>query len=273
MLKGLNANGPFWAETADHLVALGVQACRPDMRAYTDPFIFRQNEAEARGRYALLPIVHTLDHLAMIPADSPITDVELMNEPNINAYSPDRFGGNMARAATAYADAIRPLMTECARRGFMPWIGCTDNLDDRSLRWLAAVLVHLPSDAIYGVSFHCYTTDPIARRAQLQQFKSLVGSRRIICTEFGVNVKRKERYGWFHLFTRVVLTSDAEALRLLRAFFVDFEGIGCEAAYVYQIVNSPIDPYFQYGIADHDANGWRWKPQAACFQAQCSAVR
>ena len=258
MIKGLQVGfgEPVGAHTCNALRDLGVRMARLDMQPVTDPALFEAitREALVAGLRPLLII--RPDQASWLP-DTPMLDVEVLNEPDLTGISPEAYA--------AMVNAVYPVA-----RHHRIWAGSLSNLIPKRLAWLARVLALVPPDVC--VTVHRYPKNgamPNApqegfktRDAEMDTLRRVVGNRPWGCSEFGYHTGPQKTGWWF--WTRRWSWTDTQVAAFARADWLRWNAAGAQFAVWYQVGDPPpmTDPYL-YGIRAFDGT---WKPVSETFR-------
>lgn len=258
MLRGIQAGfGASIAADLPALRSLGVELVRLDctgLDAGTTQALVRE---PIDSGLVPFPIVSSADQLALLPAG---TNVELLNEPDLNGPSP-----------AAYEGLVGDVGTVCAQRGLTLWAGAVSNLNRRGVAYLRdAGVMRWPSGVC--VSVHRYPTgqSPLvphdgfaSRDAEVLALRVLIGARPWGVSEFGYHGGNRATW-WQRLFGIRRQWTDGQ-VRTFTAWEWEFwQKSGAAGAVLYQLNDGPTSSAVdRYGIRRTDGT---WKPSASTFQ-------
>lgn len=255
MIRGLQVGfGAPIGHELHALAELGVDSVRVDLTQAQVP------EADLVAEFDQAPVwplfIIRPEQIELVPDGC---EAELMNEPDLKGWTPERYAG---MAAT--------VLRRAAVKGVTLWCGCISNTYSRKQQWLAAMLRAVPE--ITHVSIHRYP--PKANNAhfghdgfrnrddETQALMRVIGDRPYIVSEFGYHTA-KFRYGWWWWQKRRL--SDADVAEYVAHDWGYWERWGADAAYLYQINDGPGDSAGdRYGIR-YNTRGGGWKPVAQTF--------
>jgi hypothetical protein len=257
MQKGLQAGfGVSLAADIPLLKEIGVQLVRLDCKGLdaTETALLALEVSDG-GMYPLV-IVDNLEQLNGLPRG---TNIELLNEPDLNGPEPEE-----------YEKLVPQFAATCEELGLPLWAGSVSNLNERGFEYLRKANVRgWPSYA--NVSIHRYPNgnSPLtphggfdSRYDETATLKILIGQRRWCCTEFGYHTCDRTEW-WQKLLGMHRQWTDAQVKEYVEWEWKFWEAEGAASAVLYQINDGPEpDSSERYGIRWVDG---AWKPVAATF--------
>lgn len=268
MIRGLQAGfgHALGAELLGSLRDLGVQLVRLDCQD-VGPVATRTLVLEVLDAGLVpYPIIRTATQLDHLPAG---TNVELLNEPDLNGPS-----------AREYENHLQYVAAECARLGHHLWAGCISNLNERGLRYLREAHVERWPAGV-NVSVHWYphgdsnrTPHPgfDSRQHEVDQLKKIIGDRAWGVSEFGFHTTARSR-SWIDRLLRIpnFPWTDEQVAAMVTLEWEFWERVGAVGAALYQLNDGPSSTSAKpaaidtFGIRRLDGT---LKPVAATFRQQ-----
>lgn len=268
MVKGLQAGfgellGPA---TLANLRGLGVQLVRLDCQASSPMATGALVREVLEAGLVPFPIVREAAQLVHLPAG---TNVELMNEPDLNGPKP-----------ADYEASVHHVSRHAEGAGLRLWAGCISNLNQRGLRYLRDAHVERWPASV-AVSVHWYphgdtNQNPhpgfISRDHEVAELLALIGDRPWGVSEFGFHTAAR-KVSWLDRFLGVRGTAwtDAQVAEMVAEEWAFWEEAGAVGAVLYQVNDgqsagsakpAALDTF---GIRRNDG---LWKPVADTFKRQ-----
>jgi hypothetical protein len=259
MEPGLQAGfgDPLGAPLLAELRERGVQMVRADLQYVVRPETATSLIAELLAAGVRPLLIVRPEQTSWLPAE-PALDIELLNEPNLAGWTPERYA---AAACVAYEElAVRHRL----------WIGSVSNCSKQALAWLTRVLARAPLGA--GVTVHRYPRNGGrpgdgqegfgSRLAELAAVQRVVGGRAWGCSEFGYHTGPQQTGWWF--WRRRWQWTEAQVAAFAAMEWQFWQQAGAEFAVWYQLNDgTTADPIDRFGIRRRDGS---WKPVADTFR-------
>ena len=244
---GLQTFGEIPEEWAETIAAKGWGRVRVEGAAYDAVMAQCQ-------RYSLWPvwIVKSEAEAATVPSG---IDVELLNEPDLAGWTPQRYNA-----------FVRSVYDTLAAKGNTVYAGCVSNQSKANHAWLKSALAGLPPDV--RASGHRYPDadqDPNTpkkgyrnRSDELRGWMDAIGGRKFAITETGFHTAPYST-GWW-LWKKRGQRTDADVARFLLREYGIWKAAGADYVVTYQINDGPGSGWLdRYGIRTVDG---RWKTAA-----------
>lgn len=258
MIKGLQAGfGTLLGlKTLEDLKSRGVQMVRLDcmgLGPYATNLLAR--DASNAGLQPLVIVSSSLQ-LGQLP---PGTNIELLNEPDLNGPSP-----------ATYEAKVWEFAGEAQRLGLHLWAGAVSNLNGRGFAFLEKAHVQNWPKSV-NVSVHRYPNgeNPTvphggfsSRTAEVEWLKEIIGPRRWGVSEFGYTTGNRANW-WQKLFGIKRQWTDLQVHAFTVWEFDFWKRTGAAGAVLYQLNDGPTtEPINRMGIRRTDGS---WKPVAEAF--------
>lgn len=258
MIRGLQAGFGelLGASTLAALKGIGVQLVRLDCQASSPMAAGALVREVLEAGLVPYPIVREAAQLHYLPTG---TNVELMNEPDLNGPTP-----------AVYESAVHAISRHAEGAGLHLWAGCVSNLNARGFRYLReAGIDEWPASV--AVSVHRYPngdtpTTPHSgfrsRKHEVETLRALIGTRPWGVSEVGYHTGN--RAGWLdRLLGRKRQWTDDQVAAHVAWEWAFWAEMGATGAVLYQLndglTSATLD---RYGIRRLDGT---WKPVAATF--------
>lgn len=266
MIRGLQAGFGelLGAPTLTALRELGVQLVRLDCQASSPMSTGLLVREVLDAGLVPYPIVREAAQLAYLPAG---TNVELMNEPDLNGPRP-----------ADYEAAVQHVSRHAEGAGLRLWAGCVSNLNQRGFRYLRdAGVERWPSSVCVSVHWYPHGDSNAiphpgysSRDHEVAVLRALIGDRPWGVSEFGFHtVARKVSWIERLLGTRGTAWTDDQVAEMVAEEWAFWAAAGATGAVLYQINDGPSADSAKpaaldtFGIRRLDGS---WKPVAATFR-------
>lgn len=266
MIRGIQAGFGelLGAPTLTALRERGVQLVRLDCQASSPMSTGLLVREVLDAGLVPYPIIREAAQLAYLPAG---TNVELMNEPDLNGPSP-----------ADYEAAVQHVSRHAAGAGLRLWAGCVSNLNQRGFRYLReAGVERWPAEVCVSVHRYPNGHSPVtphsgfrSREDEVDVLLNLIGDRPWGVSEFGFH-QAARKLSWLDRLLGVSgrAWTDDQVAAMVAEEWAFWEGAGATGAVLYQINDGPSAGSAKpaaldtFGIRRLDGS---WKPVADAFR-------